>query len=70
MYLEDLYTIGADLAGLPALSVPSGEVRGLPYGLQIIGPQLADREVLAIGRAYQERQGETKKPNMNWKEGR
>ena len=54
MYLEDLYTIGPNLSGLPALSVPSGFVHDLPYGLQLIGPQRGDAEVLAIGKAYQE----------------
>lgn len=53
MYLEDIYTIGPNLAGLPALSVPAGFVSGLPYGLQLIGPQTKDAEVLALGRAFQ-----------------
>ena len=54
MYLEDIYTIGPNLTGMPALSVPSGTVNGLPYGLQLIGPQRKDADVLAIGRAFQE----------------
>ena len=46
MYLNDIYTIGANLAGLPAVSVPCGFVADLPVGLQIIGKRLSDRNVL------------------------
>jgi hypothetical protein len=42
MYLNDIYTIGANLAGLPAMSLPCGFVRGLPVGLQLIAPPLAE----------------------------
>ncbi|MCB1110002.1 MAG: Asp-tRNA(Asn)/Glu-tRNA(Gln) amidotransferase subunit GatA [Chlamydiia bacterium] len=52
MYLQDLYTVGANLAGLPAISVPSGKTSGgLPLGVQLLGPQLADGKVLHF--AYQ-----------------
>jgi len=53
MYLNDIYTIGANLAGLPALSAPCGLVEGLPVGLQVIGPHFAESRVLAVAHAYQ-----------------
>jgi aspartyl-tRNA(Asn)/glutamyl-tRNA(Gln) amidotransferase subunit A len=53
MYLNDIYTIGANLAGLPALSAPCGLVDGLPVGLQVIGPHFAEARVLAAAHAYQ-----------------
>jgi len=53
MYLNDIYTIGANLAGLPAMSVPCGYVEGLPIGLQIIGAQFAEAKLLNVGHAYQ-----------------
>ena len=52
MYLQDLYTVGANLAGLPAISVPLGnDEQKLPHGLQFLGPQLDDGKVLHF--AYQ-----------------
>jgi aspartyl-tRNA(Asn)/glutamyl-tRNA(Gln) amidotransferase subunit A len=53
MYLNDIYTIGANLAGLPAISVPCGFVQGLPVGLQIVGPHFSEARVLATAHAYQ-----------------
>src|SRR3990170_4640439 len=53
MYLNDIYTVGANLAGLPALSLPCGLVQGLPVGLQIIGPHFAESRLLAAAHAYQ-----------------
>jgi aspartyl-tRNA(Asn)/glutamyl-tRNA(Gln) amidotransferase subunit A len=53
MYLNDIYTIGANLAGLPAVSVPCGLVEGLPVGLQIIGPHFAEERLLAAAHAWQ-----------------
>jgi len=53
MYLNDIYTIGANLAGLPALSAPAGLVDGLPVGLQVIGPHFAESRVLATAHAFQ-----------------
>lgn len=54
MYLDDRMSVPASLAGLPALSVPCGFTKeGLPIGLQIIGPYLAEAAVLEVGHAYQ-----------------
>ena len=55
MYLGDIYTISANLAGLPALSMPCGFDRGgLPIGAQLIGPALGDLAVLDAAHAYQQ----------------
>ena len=54
MYLEDIYTIGANLAGLPALSLPVGRLSdGRPLGFQLIVPQRQDADVISLGRAFQ-----------------
>lgn len=54
MYLEDIYTIGINLAGLPAISVPEGFAQnGMPLGLQLIGPQKQDARVLQAAHAYE-----------------
>jgi aspartyl-tRNA(Asn)/glutamyl-tRNA(Gln) amidotransferase subunit A len=57
MYLNDIYTIGANLAGLPALSIPCGKVgpgdNKLPVGLQIIGPHFSEAKLLNVAHGYQ-----------------
>jgi len=53
MYLSDVFTVPASLAGLPAVSVPCGFVQGLPVGLQIIGPQFQDQLVLEVADLYE-----------------
>jgi len=58
MYLNDIYTIGANLAGLPAISVPCGFVqeggRDLPVGLQLVGPHFSESRLLAVSHQYQQ----------------
>ena len=53
MYLNDIYTIGANLAGLPAMSMPCGFVRNLPVGLQLVAPPLAEAQLLKVGHHFQ-----------------
>lgn len=50
MYLADIYTVSVNLAGVPAISLPSGEVRGLPVGLQLIGKNFDDMKLLRIAK--------------------
>lgn len=54
MYLEDLYTIGVNLAGLPGMSIPMGFVDGLPVGLQLIGNYFAESQLLNVAHRYQQ----------------
>ena len=53
MYLHDIYTIGANLAGLPGMSLPCGFVGGLPVGLQLIGPHFSEARMLNAAHRYQ-----------------
>ena len=53
MYLADIYTISTNLAGLPALSIPAGFVKGLPVGLQIIGNYFEEARLLNVAHSYQ-----------------
>ena len=55
MYLNDLATIPANLAGVPGISVPSGlaDEDGLPAGVQILAPALADDRVYRVGAAVE-----------------
>ncbi|HSW85678.1 MAG TPA: Asp-tRNA(Asn)/Glu-tRNA(Gln) amidotransferase subunit GatA [Candidatus Saccharimonadales bacterium] len=50
MYLADLLMVASNLVGIPAISVPSGILDGLPVGLQIMAPQRADRDLLAVAK--------------------
>ncbi|MEL6198964.1 MAG: amidase, partial [Pseudomonadota bacterium] len=54
MYLNDIYTIGANLAGLPAMSVPCGFVNGLPAGLQLVARAFGEGRMLAAAHQYQQ----------------
>ncbi|MEY4642252.1 MAG: glutamyl-tRNA(Gln) amidotransferase, subunit [Pseudomonadota bacterium] len=54
MYLEDIYTIAVNLAGLPGMSIPAGLVDGLPVGLQIVGRDFDEARLLNVAHQFQQ----------------
>ena len=54
MYLNDIYTIGANLAGLPGISLPCGFVEGLPVGLHLVAPHFGESVLLRCAHQYQQ----------------
>jgi len=53
MYLSDIFTIPANLAGLPGLSVPAGTVKNLPVGVQLLGPKFSENMLFEVGEAIE-----------------
>ncbi|MGH8442271.1 MAG: Asp-tRNA(Asn)/Glu-tRNA(Gln) amidotransferase subunit GatA [Nevskiaceae bacterium] len=53
MYLNDIYTIAANLAGIPAMSLPGGFVNGLPVGVQLMGNYFDEARLLNVAHQYQ-----------------
>ncbi len=54
MYLEDIYSVAASLAGIPGMSVPAGETPGgLPIGVQVLGRHFDESTVLRVGAAIE-----------------
>ena len=67
MYLNDVFTVPASLAGLPALSVPAGvDADGLPLGLHLIGRKLDEETVLKVGHVIEQAAQFTAKPEKWW----
>lgn len=65
MYLNDIFTIPASLAGLPAMGVPAGlAADGLPLGLHIVGKPFDEQTVLNVGAAIEQASGFTARPNF------
>lgn len=54
MYLEDIYTLSVNLAGIPAMSIPAGFIDGMPVGLQIMGNYFAEAKLLNVAHQYQQ----------------
>ncbi len=54
MYLEDVFTVGANVAGIPAISIPCGLDDGMPVGLQLLGPHMGDAAVLDAAYAFEQ----------------
>lgn len=58
MYMEDVYTLSANLAGLPGISVPCGrDNRGMPIGLQLVGDCYQEKKLLRLGYCYEQARG-------------
>lgn len=57
MYLSDILTVPANLAGIPAISVPCGRVEGMPVGLQLMGRPFEDESVIDAAYAYEQGEG-------------
>lgn len=54
MYLSDIFTVTANLAGIPGLAIPAGFVDGLPVGIQILGPQFSEDLLFRVGYTYEQ----------------
>ncbi|MGH8516415.1 MAG: amidase family protein, partial [Panacagrimonas sp.] len=54
MYLNDIYTIAANLAGIPAMSLPCGFAGGLPVGMQLMGNFFEEARLLNVAHRYQQ----------------
>jgi aspartyl-tRNA(Asn)/glutamyl-tRNA(Gln) amidotransferase subunit A len=55
MYLADIYTVTADLAGIPGISIPCGVTKEkLPIGLQILGKHFAEATILRLAHTYEQ----------------
>jgi aspartyl-tRNA(Asn)/glutamyl-tRNA(Gln) amidotransferase subunit A len=58
MYLSDIFTVTANLAGVPAMSLPVGRLDGLPVGAQLIAPRLGESTMLRVAYALEHALGE------------
>lgn len=67
MYLNDVFTVTVNLAGLPGLSIPAGiDKDGLPLGLQLIGQAFGEETLLRVGDVMEQAAGFTARPNEWW----
>lgn len=64
MYLSDIFTVTANLAGIPGLSVPIGFANKLPAGMQILGPQFSEELLFNLGHQYQIGNPVNEKPKL------
>ncbi len=62
LYLEDIFTLSANLAGVPGLSIPAGLSNGLPVGMQLLGRYFEEGKLLSVGSAFEKIRGEWKLP--------
>jgi aspartyl-tRNA(Asn)/glutamyl-tRNA(Gln) amidotransferase subunit A len=67
MYLNDIFTVTVNLAGLPGMSVPAGlDPQGLPLGLQLIGRNLDEGTLFSLGSAIEKAADFRAKPQRWW----
>ena len=67
MYLEDIFTVTVNMAGLPGISVPGGlSAEGLPLGLQLIGKPFDEATLFAAAQAIEDRAGRFPVPQRWW----
>ena len=65
MYLNDVFTVPASMAGVPAMSVPAGvDAHGLPLGLQVIGRPFDEETVFAVSQAIEDAAGFSALPSL------
>jgi aspartyl-tRNA(Asn)/glutamyl-tRNA(Gln) amidotransferase subunit A len=64
MYLNDIFTMPANIAGIPAISVPAGKVDGLPVGLQLMAPHLGEETLLRAAHAYERAADHDMRPSL------
>jgi aspartyl-tRNA(Asn)/glutamyl-tRNA(Gln) amidotransferase subunit A len=67
MYLNDIFTVTVNLAGLPGMSIPTGlDAQGLPLGLQLIGRPLDEGTLFSLAGALEQAAAFTAKPERWW----
>jgi len=67
MYLNDIFTVTVNMAGLPGMSVPAGlSSEGTPLGLQLIGKPFDEETLFRVGRAIEEAAGPSARPQDWW----
>ena len=67
MYLNDVFTVTVNMAGLPGLAVPAGlSADGLPLGLQLIGRPFDEETLFSLGEVIEQAAGRTKLPEAWW----
>jgi len=64
LYLEDIFTIPANLSGIPGLVIPAGKVKGLPVGIQLLGKAFDEATILKAGAAYEKAYTKLEMPKL------
>ena len=65
LYLEDIFTISANLAGIPGISIPAGKVQGLPVGIQLLGKPFGEGDLIKAGSAFEKIRGKWELPELD-----